>query len=83
MIDPIQQEIHKYIQDELNDGQQFSPEADIIQQGLIDSMGVMKLLNFLEKRFHVEIELEMVTAENFQTVASIFRFLESRRKIEG
>ncbi len=83
MIDPIQQEIHEYIQDELNDGVDFSPEADLIQQGLIDSMGVMKLLNFLEKRFRVEIELGTVTAENFQTVTTISRFLEKNRKIDG
>jgi acyl carrier protein len=64
----VQEQIHQYIQEELNDGIVFDRDANLIQQGLIDSMGVMKLIVFLEKRFDIEIELEEITAENFETL---------------
>jgi len=67
----IQDQIHKYIQEELNDGIAFDRGTNLIRQGLIDSMGVMKLIVFLEKRFGIEIELEEVTAENFETLSRI------------
>lgn len=67
----IQEQIHKYIQEDLNDGVAFDRGENLIRQGLIDSMGVMKLTIFLEKRFGVEIELEDITAENFETLSRI------------
>jgi len=67
----VQEQIHRYIQEELNDGIAFDRGANLIRQGLIDSMGVMKLIIFLEKRFGIEIELEEITAENFETLSRI------------
>ncbi len=71
----IQEQIHKYIQEELNDGIAFDRGANLIRQGLIDSMGVMKLITFLEKRFGIEIELEEITAENFETLSCIRKLI--------
>jgi acyl carrier protein len=75
----VQKEIHAYIQAELNDGIAFDRDADLIQEGLIDSMGVMKLIVFLEKQFHIEIELEEITAENFETLGLISNLVSRTR----
>ena len=74
-LSSIQDQIHEYIQDELNDGIEFDKDANLIHQGLIDSMGVMKLSTFLEKRFGIEIELEDITAENFETLEQVSRLI--------
>ena len=68
-------EIYEYVRDELNDGIEFDKDANLIHQGLIDSMGVMKLSTFLEKRFGIEIELEDITAENFETLEQVSRLI--------
>jgi len=76
----VQEQIQHYIQDELNDGIAFERDTNLIQQGLIDSMGVMKLIVFLEKRFGIDIELEEITAENFETLDHISRLVAKTRE---
>ena len=71
----VKDEIYEYVRDELNDGIEFDKDANLIHQGLIDSMGVMKLSTFLEKRFGIEIELEDITAENFETLEQVSRLI--------
>ena len=82
-MDSVNAEIHAYIINELNDGEEFEMEANLIQQGLIDSMGVMKLLTFLEKRFDIAIDLEDVTAENFETIDRIGELVARARGEAG
>jgi len=43
------------------------PDTDVIGQGLIDSLGIFKLIAFVEERFAVTIEPDEVLLENFQT----------------
>jgi len=76
----VQEQIHHYIRDELGDGITFDRDANLIRQGVIDSMGVMKLIVFLEKRFGIEIKLEEITAENFETLNHISRLVENSRE---
>jgi acyl carrier protein len=71
----VQEQIHTYIQEKLNDGIAFDRDTNLIRQGLIDSMGVMKLTIFLEKRFGIEIDIEEITAENFETLSRIGRLV--------
>jgi len=72
----IQTEIQQYIQEELNDGIGFALDINLIEEGLIDSMGVMSLIVFLEKRFEIEIELEEISEENFRTLTLISALVE-------
>ena len=82
-MDSVNTEIHNYIINELNDGEEFETETSLIQQGLIDSMGVMQLLTFLEKRFDIAIDLEDITAENFETIDRIGELVARARREAG
>jgi acyl carrier protein len=44
-----------------------APDTDIIGEGLVDSLGIFKLIAFVEEAFAVTIEPEEVLLENFQT----------------
>jgi acyl carrier protein len=44
----------------------------------LDSMAVLELVLALEERFGIEIEGEDVTAEAFETLASLTAFVDSR-----
>jgi len=70
-IDRIQKEIHEFVIAQLNDGIFFDSEANLIQQSLIDSMRVMKLINFLENNFNIEVDLVKIKPDNFQTIKTI------------
>jgi acyl carrier protein len=44
----------------------------------MDSLGLTQLVAFLEEEFGIEIDGDDVTLDNFQTVASIERLVESK-----
>ena len=48
-----------------------TPDTDIIGQGLVDSLGIFKLIAYVEESFHVTIEPEEVLLENFQTLTAL------------
>lgn len=43
----------------------------LIERGIIDSMGVMTLLGFLEERFEMQIPPEDLLPENFASIEAI------------
>jgi len=51
-------------------------EEDLLGNGIVDSLGMMKLVVFLEKEFKVKIAPEDMTVENFNTVQSISEYLK-------
>lgn len=47
------------------------PDTDIIGEGLVDSLGIFKLIAFVEEAFAVTIEPEEVLLENFRTLRAL------------
>lgn len=45
---------------------------------LVDSLGMIALLAFLEKTYEIEIADDEVTPETFQTVGSVIGFVRSK-----
>lgn len=75
----MQKIISEYIETELLSGQgeiQLTADEDILTTGLIDSLGIMKLIAFLEEKFEVAIPPEDMTIENFLTVEVIEQYIQ-------
>lgn len=54
-------------------------EADsLLERGIIDSMGVMELVSFIESEFGVAVGDDDVTEENIGSLRAIGRFVGSR-----
>jgi acyl carrier protein len=49
----------------------ITPDTDIIGEGLVDSLGIFKLIAFVEEAFKVTIEPNEVLLENFQTLRAL------------
>jgi len=47
------------------------PDTDIIAEGLVDSLGIFKLISFVEETFPVTIAPDEVLLENFQTLRAL------------
>jgi acyl carrier protein len=45
-----------------------SPDADLIDSGLIDSLALVELLFAIEQRFSVDLALEELEIESFRTL---------------
>lgn len=53
-------------------------DDSLLTSGLIDSLAIMRLVNFIEDEFDVEVMPEDVTIENFQTVNVIANYVQQR-----
>lgn len=70
-----------YIETELvvsDESLDITPEDDLLGSGLVDSLGMMKLISFIEKEFELKIPAEDMVIENFMTVSCISTYLKSR-----
>ena len=54
---------------------------DLIESGIIDSLGILKLLAFLESRFSIHIADEELVPENFESIESIESFISRKKNI--
>lgn len=76
----IQSEIERFILDELLMGSRpnLDPEEPLFSSGIVDSLGTLRLITFLEERFAVKVGDGEVVDENFKSVSRIRDFVERR-----
>ena len=61
-------------------GQEIGDETELVRSGIVESYGMVEVLFFLEEEFGVDIPDEMLTPDNFRTVADIARCVGSLRE---
>lgn len=68
----------EYIQTNLLAGQSdvsLSSEDDLLGSGLVDSLGMIQLLAFIEEKFEIKVPPQDMTIENFMSVEAISNYL--------
>ena len=70
-----------YIQKELAIGRKkpILPDEDLFASGVLDSLGVLQLVLFVEEQFGIKVADEDVVLENFQTLDAMARYIASRQ----
>ena len=53
-------------------------EESLIESGIMDSTGVLELVEFLEATFAIQIEDEELIPENLETIKNIIEFLKTK-----
>lgn len=56
----------------------LEPDEDLLEQRIIDSLGLLKLVTFLEESHGIQIMDGDIVPENFQSLNSIVRFVEDK-----
>jgi acyl carrier protein len=56
--------------------QELDPEHDLLAGGVIDSLGLLKLIAWIESQFDVTVDDAALDPDNFRTVAAIDAFVE-------
>ena len=71
----------RYIQTNLlQDSGTLDPEESLIDRGIVDAIGLMQIMQFVETNEGVRIPDHMVIPENFQSVTAIEQMVEKLRK---
>ena len=55
---------------------EISDQENIIISGLLDSLGIIKTITFLEEKYHFVIKDEDVLPENFESIEAISSFVD-------
>ncbi|MBT8363747.1 MAG: acyl carrier protein [Deltaproteobacteria bacterium] len=53
-------------------------DSPLLDTGIIDSLGVLDLVSFIEKEFKITISEEDLMAENFESITSMMAFVQSK-----
>ena len=53
-----------------------SPETDLIESGLLDSLALVSLLAEIEREFGFELPLDTLEVDDFRTVTTAARYVE-------
>ena len=78
----IQSKIERFIIEDLlvgGDRQSIAPNEPLITSGVIDSLGMLRLITFLEQDFNITIGDGDVLGSNFETVEKIAAFVQARQ----
>jgi acyl carrier protein len=71
-IDGFEDALMKFIRSELKpDLERVGISTDLIKEEIVDSLGILAIIGFVEEWFEIEIDSEDVSVDNFRTVLSI------------
>ena len=81
----IENTLKKYIYKKFvrgKDGDIVGDDESLFEKGIIDSLGLIKLVSFLEERFNVQVEDDELIPDNFDTVKNIKDYIEKKLSIK-
>ncbi|MEM7292909.1 MAG: acyl carrier protein [Pseudomonadota bacterium] len=55
-----------------------APDTSLVNTGIVDSMGILEQVMFIETEFSVVLSDEDVVADNFDSINSIAEFINSK-----
>ena len=61
--------------------QKFSDSDSLLRKGVLDSMGVMELVSFVQKKYGVTVPSSEILPENFDSLDNLEGYV--RRKTDG
>jgi acyl carrier protein len=56
-------------------------DDSFLEKGIIDSTGILELIEFLESRLGVEVSESEIVPDNLGSIANLIRFVMSKRPI--
>jgi acyl carrier protein len=80
----IEDRIQRFLIEELHaPPSNLTRDYALIERGVLDSMGLFQLVSFIESSYHIKVEDEELSPENFRTIEAIAAFVESKGSSEG
>ncbi len=55
-------------------------DMPLVQNGIVDSVGILQLVGFLERTFDIAIRPEDLVLSNFESISAMVRLIESSRQ---
>ncbi len=78
--DKIQSAIKDYIMNNSNFDTSDTLDIDdkLLEDGILDSLGIAEITEFMEEAFNFEVEEDEITADNYRTLGTLTEFCQSK-----
>ena len=72
--------IHDFIKQRfpLASSKELNQDLSLLDSGIVDSLGILDLVGFIEDQFGVEAQDDDLVPENFDSIAALTRFVIER-----
>ena len=80
----IRTQVQEYIAKNLlfsDNGFEYDDDDSFLQEGIVDSVGVLELVLFVEEKFGVAVDDQDITPDNFDSVNRLTAYIH--RKLNG
>lgn len=77
----IKSQIRRYILENFlftDDETRLQDDVSFLEEGIVDSTGVLELVMFVEETFGIEVADEEILPENFDSVERLTRYVEEK-----
>ena len=80
MSKPYSERIRQFILEKFPSARRVPIEDEdaLLEKGIVDSMGILEIVEFIEQEFHVEVSDEDLVPENFQSIGRLSAFVSQR-----
>ncbi len=79
----IETEIRRYILENFlftDDESALRDDASFLEEGIVDSTGVLELVMYVEETFGIEVADEEIVPENFDSVEKLARYVRAKTR---
>jgi acyl carrier protein len=77
----VREQIRNYIAETFlfsDNGFNMSDDVSFLDEGIIDSMGVLELIMFTEETFNISVEDDEIKPENFDSVNKLYDYIQRK-----
>ena len=74
----IAEQIKKFLVQQFPATKSVGNEDPLLKNGLIDSLGILEVVTFLEKEFDIVVTDEELLPENFESIRSLSKFVRQK-----
>lgn len=74
--------IERFVVDELMLGDsktRIDPDKSLITSGIIDSLGLLRLISYIEEQFGISVKDIDMVPENFETINKIETYIKNKK----
>ena len=77
----IEEKIRAYIAENIlfsDNGYPYPDDASFLEEGIVDSMGIMELVVFVDENFGIAVEDDELVPDNFDSVTRLAAYIRSK-----
>lgn len=84
-VDAILQDLQEFLKNNfpMAAEEPVEPDDDLIDEGIVDSLGLLTVVDFLESTYGISVEDTDVVVENFGTMRAIAEYVHKSQQSAG